>query len=115
MCKVLKVNRSTVYKIMNHTISNQEIDRIDLEREMGKKIYDAIVSACQQRLRPIIITTLTTTLGLLTLIIPHDPLFYGLANIIAYGLAVGTFLTLAVVPVLYSLMFKDKKVLKKQS
>jgi multidrug efflux pump subunit AcrB len=91
------------------------IDRIDLEREMGKKIYDAIVSACQQRLRPIIITTLTTTLGLLTLIIPHDPLFYGLANIIAYGLAVGTFLTLAVVPVLYSLMFKDKKVFKKQS
>ena len=56
------------------------IDRIDLEREMGKKIYDAIVSACQQRLRPIIITTLTTTLGLLTLIIPHDPLFYGLAH-----------------------------------
>jgi multidrug efflux pump subunit AcrB len=90
------------------------IDRIDLERETGKKIYDAIVSACQQRLRPIIITTLTTTLGLLTLIIPHDPLFYGLANIIAYGLAVGTFLTLAVVPVLYSLMFKDKKSLKKQ-
>jgi multidrug efflux pump subunit AcrB len=89
------------------------IDRIDLEREMGKKIYDAIVSACQQRLRPIIITTLTTTLGLLTLIIPHDPLFYGLANIIAYGLGVGTFLTLAVVPVLYSLMFKDKKIISK--
>ena len=89
------------------------IDRIDLEREMGKKVYDAIISACRQRLRPIIITTLTTTLGLLTLIIPHDPLFYGLANIIAYGLGVGTFLTLAVVPVLYSLMFKDKKIISK--
>ena len=85
------------------------IDRIDFERDAGKKLYDAIVSACQQRLRPIIITTLTTTLGLLTLIIPHDPLFYALANIIAYGLGVGTFLTLAVVPVLYSLFFNDKK------
>lgn len=31
MCKVLKVNRSTVYKIMNHKMSDQEIDRIDLE------------------------------------------------------------------------------------
>ena len=31
MCGVLKVNRSTVYKIINHKISNQEIDRIDLE------------------------------------------------------------------------------------
>ena len=85
------------------------IDRIDFERDLGKKLSDAIVSACQQRLRPIIITTLTTTLGLLTLIIPHDPLFYGLANIIAYGLGVGTFLTLAVVPVLYSLFFNDQK------
>ena len=85
------------------------IDRIDFERGVGKNLYDAIISACQQRLRPIIITTLTTTLGLLTLIIPHDPLFYGLANIIAYGLGVGTFLTLAVVPVLYSLFFNDKK------
>jgi len=90
------------------------IDRIDFERDAGKKLYDAIVSACQQRLRPIIITTLTTTLGLLTLIIPHDPLFYGLANIIAYGLGVGTFLTLAVVPVLYSLFFNDKKPNTKQ-
>jgi hypothetical protein len=31
MCGVPKVNRSTVYKIMNHTMSDQEIDRIDLE------------------------------------------------------------------------------------
>lgn len=31
MCRVLKVNRSTVYKMMNHTMSNHEIDRIDLE------------------------------------------------------------------------------------
>ena len=31
MCGVLKVNRSTVYKIMNQTMSDQEIDRIDLE------------------------------------------------------------------------------------
>ena len=91
------------------------IDRIDFERDMGKKLYDAIVDACQQRLRPIIITTLTTTLGLLTLIIPHDPLFYGLANIIAYGLGVGTFLTLAVVPVLYSLFFNDRKYVTKRS
>jgi hypothetical protein len=28
MCRVLKVNRSTVYKIMNHTMSNRKIDRL---------------------------------------------------------------------------------------
>lgn len=31
MCKVLKLNRSTVYKVMNHKLSNQAIDRLDLE------------------------------------------------------------------------------------
>ena len=31
MCKVLKLNRSTVYKVMNHKMSNHEIDKLDLE------------------------------------------------------------------------------------
>ncbi len=53
-------------------------------------------------------STITTILGLLTLIIPHDPLFYGLSNAIAYGLAVGTILTLAVVPSLYAIFFRAK-------
>jgi len=84
------------------------IDRIDIERNSGKETYDAIISACVARLRPISMSTITTILGLLTLIIPHDPLFYGLANAIAYGLAVGTILTLAVVPSLYAIFFRAK-------
>jgi multidrug efflux pump subunit AcrB len=84
------------------------IDRIDIERNSGKETYDAIISACVARLRPISMSTITTILGLLTLIIPHDPLFYGLSNAIAYGLAVGTILTLAVVPSLYAIFFKAK-------
>ena len=85
------------------------IDRIDIERNSGKETYEAIVSACVARLRPISMSTITTILGLLTLIIPHDPLFYGLSNAIAYGLAVGTVLTLAVVPALYAIFFRAKK------
>jgi multidrug efflux pump subunit AcrB len=46
-------------------------------------------------------TTITTIMGLLPLIIGKDPLFYGMANVIAFGLGVGTLLTLLVVPVLY--------------
>ncbi len=84
------------------------IDRIDIERNSGKETYDAIISACVARLRPISMSTITTILGLLTLIIPHDPLFYGLSNAIAYGLAVGTILTLAVVPSLYAIFFRAK-------
>ena len=81
------------------------IDRIDIEREKGPNDYDALVRACVMRLRPITMTTITTVLGLLPLIISHDPLFYGMSNAMAFGLGIGTILTLGVVPVLYALFF----------
>ncbi|MFD1582735.1 hypothetical protein [Microbulbifer halophilus] len=47
-------------------------------------------------------STMTTILGFLPLIIDADPLFYGMASAMAFGLAVGTVMSLGVVPVLYS-------------
>ena len=67
---------------------------------------EAVLSASGRRLRPILITTVTTILGLLPLIIGKDVLFYGLAVVVAFGLAVGTVLTLGVVPVLYTLFHR---------
>lgn len=84
------------------------IDRIKIEIESGKTQYQALVDACLTRLRPIAMTTITTVMGLLPLIISKDPLFYGMANAIAFGLGIGTILTLAVVPVLYSSFYKIK-------
>jgi multidrug efflux pump subunit AcrB len=77
------------------------IDRIRIETASGKSDYQAVVDACLTRLRPIAMTTITTVMGLLPLIIGKDPLFYGMANVIAFGLGIGTILTLAVVPALY--------------
>ena len=51
-------------------------------------------------------TTITTIPGLLPLIVWRDPLFYSMAIVISFGAALGTVLTLGVVPVLYSLLFK---------
>jgi multidrug efflux pump subunit AcrB len=84
------------------------IDRIDIEREEGgeETATEAVISASVRRLRPILMTTVTTILGLLPLIVTHDALFYGMASVIAFGLLVGTVLTLGVVPVLYSLFFR---------
>ncbi len=84
------------------------IDRIDIERAAGRDPFDAVVTAAVARFRPIVMTTITTILGLLTLIVSKDPLFYGMANAIAFGLAIGTLLTLGVVPIFYTLLFGVK-------
>ncbi|MBE7637073.1 MMPL family transporter [Sneathiella sp. P13V-1] len=82
------------------------IDRIETEREDGKEMLDAILTACQARLRPILMTMLTTVLGLVPLILFGGALFYGMASVIAIGLICSTVITLGFVPVLYSLLFR---------
>jgi multidrug efflux pump subunit AcrB len=82
------------------------IDRIQIEQAGGLAPYDAVVTACQARLRPILMTTLTTALGLVPLILFGGALFYGMASVIAFGLIVATVLTLGFVPVLYTLLFR---------
>jgi multidrug efflux pump subunit AcrB len=86
------------------------IDRIEIERNdpRNDNNLEALISASIHRLRPIIMSTSTTILGLLPLILSKDPLFYGMASAIAFGLGIGTLLTLGVVPVLYSLFFNIK-------
>ena len=82
------------------------IDRIDAEQKGGRDAYSAIIEATVSRFRPIWMTTITTILGVMPLILSHDPVFYSLALIIAAGLAFATVLTLGVVPVLYAVLFK---------
>lgn len=83
------------------------IDQIKIE-EAKLPPYQALITACQSRLRPILITTLTTVLGLLPLILSFDALFYGMASAIAFGLAVGSLLTLFFVPALYAVFYRIK-------
>lgn len=88
------------------------IDRIDLERQTLDENDDhleAVIHASVRRLRPIMMSTVTTTLGLLPLLISQDPLFYGMAAVIAFGLSVGALFTLGFTPVLYTLFFKIKR------
>ncbi|MER2493657.1 efflux RND transporter permease subunit [Catenovulum sediminis] len=84
------------------------IDKIDTLRKQEQSVEQAIHNACKNRLRPITMTTVTTILGLMPLILSKDPLFYGLAVVLAFGLAVGTVLTLGIVPVLYAMLFNDE-------
>lgn len=85
------------------------IDRIEIEEAAGRDPRDAVIIACLARLRPILMTTLTTVLGLVPLILFGGALFYGMASVIAFGLIVGTIFTLGFVPVLYTLLIRKPK------
>ncbi|MEO1273798.1 MAG: efflux RND transporter permease subunit, partial [Myxococcota bacterium] len=81
------------------------LDRIAIELAEGRTPQDAVVEAGQRRLRPIILTTMTTIGGLIPLYLGGGSLWESMAIAIMAGLLVSTLLTLGVVPVLYALFF----------
>ncbi len=80
--------------------------QIDEDRAAGLGLVDAVVAACSSRLRPMLLTALSTVLGL----IPIAPtVFWGpMAFAVMGGLLVATLLTLLVLPALYVLVFNRK-------
>jgi multidrug efflux pump len=84
------------------------IDKIEVNRLEGQTPYDAVVNSAVSRFRPILLSVSTTMLGFTPLIINHDPLFYGMACIMFFGLGIGSLFTLNYVPVLYTLFFRIK-------
>lgn len=81
------------------------IDKIDSERQKNIPLEEAIVASCVARLRPIVMTTVTTILGLLPLALTGGDLWFGMAIVMIFGLLIGSILTLGVIPILYYLFF----------
>ncbi|HKL89072.1 MAG TPA: efflux RND transporter permease subunit, partial [Salinibacter sp.] len=83
------------------------IDLVNQLRADGADLLDAIVEGSRLRLRPILMTTLTTTLGLLPLALGFGEgaeLRAPMAIPVIGGLVVSTLLTLVVIPVLYNVL-----------
>jgi HAE1 family hydrophobic/amphiphilic exporter-1 len=92
------------------------IDRINQLRVSGLEKTTAIIEAAQSRLRPILMTTLTTSLGLLPMAIglgEGAEIRTPMAVTVIYGLLFATLLTLFFIPVIYSLF--DRKQFEKQT
>lgn len=83
------------------------LERIQIESAIeGVSAHDAILNAAQKRLRPILLTTATTVLGLVPLYLGGGEMWEPMAIAIMAGLLFSTLLTLGVVPVLYALLFR---------
>ena len=82
------------------------VDYINLNRERGMGIIRAVVNGGKSRLRPVIMTTATTVLGMLPLALSQSEgseMWRPMAITVIGGLTVSTLLTLLIIPVLYSM------------
>ncbi len=80
------------------------VDFIETNVAAGQDLKSAVASAGRVRMRPIVLTTLTTIGGLLPLSLFGGALFAPMTNAMIFGLLVSTLLTLFVIPSLYVLM-----------
>lgn len=92
------------------------IDYLILLRERGMGILDAAVAAARSRLRPILMTTLTTVLGMIPMAIgtgEGSEMWRSLGITVAWGLSVSTVVTLVLIPTIYC-VFATRQEKRKQ-
>jgi multidrug efflux pump subunit AcrB len=80
------------------------LDEINIGLRAGKTQVQAIIDSAVSRLRPVMMASLTTILGMLPLI--ADPMFQSMSIAIMFGLFAGALITLIVVPVMYAIFYK---------
>ncbi len=85
------------------------LDFINAERKEGKNVAVSCIDAVSKRFRPIMLTTVTTVIGLIPLAFGGSSLMVPMAVALMSGLMISTLLTLVVIPVVY-IIFEDKAV-----
>ncbi|MBR3029798.1 MAG: efflux RND transporter permease subunit [Bacteroidales bacterium] len=86
------------------------VDYINLMRDRGHELSEAIALSGRSRLRPVLMTALTTVLGMLPMALSRgegSEMWHPLGIVVIGGLLVSTFVTLIVVPVFYAVLSKD--------
>ena len=83
------------------------IDYTILMRERGYSVAEASVIAAKSRLRPILMTTLTTVLGMVPMAVGQGEgaeMWRSLGMVVAWGLSISTLVTLVIIPTVYASM-----------
>ncbi len=80
------------------------VDYIKLCRERGQGIIHSVITAGKSRIRPVLMTTLTTVLGMLPMALgtgEGSEMWHSMGMTVAWGLSISTLITLVLIPVLY--------------
>ncbi len=93
--------------VVNNSILLIEV--MDAEIRAGSSVNDACGAAVDKRFRPIMLSSITTCIGLVPLIISGDSMTAPMASVLLFGLLFSTFLTLVIVPTLYAIQSKKRK------
>ena len=91
--------------VKNSIVLVDEIGR--LQREEGMAPYHAVVEATVSRVRPVLMASLTTIVGMIPLL--GDPMYGSMAITIMGGLTAGTIITLLLLPLFYTAIMKIKR------
>ena len=98
--------------VLMGTVVNNGIVFVDYANQLrmgGMERRAALVATGKTRMRPILMTTLTTVLAMLQMVLSNDmasQLMSGMAIVIICGLSYATLMTLYIVPILYDILFK---------
>ena len=98
--------------VLMGTVVNNGIVFVDYANQLrlgGMERRAALVATGKTRMRPILMTTLTTVLAMLQLVFSNDmasQLMSGMAIVIICGLSYATLMTLYIVPILYDILFR---------
>ena len=88
------------------------IDYTILMQERGMNVIEAAVTAARSRLKPILMTTLTTVLGMLPLAFgtgEGSEMWRSLGMTVAFGLTISTLVTLVLIPTIYCVFASRKE------
>lgn len=102
--------------VVNNGIVLVDYTRLCIAREMP--IYEAVVAAGRSRLRPILMTTLTTVIGMIPMAVGRgvgSEMWNSLGMTVAWGLSFSTLITLFLIPVLFTSLAvrKERRLAKK--
>ena len=86
---------------------------LELRKNTSMSVYEAALAAGKRRMRPIFLTSSAAAVGVIPMVLSRSLLWGPLGTVICFGLIIAMVLTLYILPILYFLVYNDKK--KKQA